>query len=169
MYNIEIYLCCRYRHVDKMIALRTLKYLSTQRVKDAEALMVGHRYNGAVYMIGYALEFSLKRKLSNTLGFNSGFPETNGEMRHYYNTQLAAFNAIGTGITLNQINQIRNHKLIELLKFSGAEARIVASYFNEWSVVCNWDPEKRYVRQNWTVGKAADFMNSARIILKQIG
>lgn len=151
-----------------MIALRTLKYLSTQKLKDAEVLMANLRLNGAVYFMGYAIELSLKRKLSNTLGFNVGFPETNGEMRHYYNTQLAAFNAISTGITLSQINQIRNHKLVELLKFSGAEARIVASYFNDWMAVCNWDPEKRYVRQNWTLKKATDFMNSARIILKEI-
>lgn len=151
-----------------MIALRTLKYLTTQRLKDAEVLMAGRRYNGAVYLMGYALEFSLKRKLSNTLGFSRGFPESDGEMRHYYTSQLAAFNAISTGISLNQIKQIRNHKLSELLKFSGAEARIVASYYNDWVLVCSWDPENRYVRQNWTARRASAFMNAARIILRQI-
>lgn len=120
-------------------------------------------------MMGYALEFSLKRKLSITLGFNNGFPETNPEMQQYYTAQLAVFNSISTGIALNQIKQIRNHKLVELLKFSGAEARIVASYYNDWTLICNWDPEKRYVRQNWTSKKANDFMNSARKILKEIG
>jgi hypothetical protein len=152
-----------------MIAFTTLKYLATQKIKDAEALFVSNRLNGAVYMMGYALEFSLKRKLRITLGFNNGFPESNPEMQHYYTSQLAVFNSISTGLTLHQITQIRNHKLIELLKFSGAEARIVASYFNEWALVCTWDPEKRYVRQNWTSGKATDLMNSARIILRQIG
>ena len=151
-----------------MIALTTLKYLATQKIKDAEALLTSNRFNGAVYMMGYAIEFSLKRKLSMTLGFNSGFPETNPEMLYYYTSQLIVFNSISTGITLNQITQIRNHKLNELLKFSGAEARIVASYFNEWAIVCNWDPEKRYVRQNWTSKKATEFMNSARMILKEI-
>jgi hypothetical protein len=152
-----------------MIALTTLKYLATQRSKDAEALFANNRFNGAVYMMGYALEFNLKRKLSITLGFNNGFPESNPEMRQYYNSQLAVFNSISTGITLHQITQIRNHKLIELLKFSGAEARIVASYYKEWILVCNWDPEKRYVRQNWTFKKATDFMSSARLILREIG
>lgn len=152
-----------------MIALTTLKYLATQKSKDAEVLFQGNRFNGAVYMMGYALEFSLKRKLSITLGFNNGFPESNPEMRHYYNSQLAVFNSIGTGISLNQVSQIRNHKLVELLKFSGVEPRIVASYYHEWALVCNWNPEKRYIRQNWTAQKAMDFMNSARKILKQIG
>ena len=152
-----------------MIALTTLKYLATQKSKDAEVLFANNRFNGYVYMMGYSLEFSLKRKLSITLGFNNGFPESNPEMRNYYTSQLALFNSINTGITLNQITQIRNHKLIELLKFSGAEARIVASYYNEWTLICNWDPENRYVRVNWTSKKATDFMNSARIILRQIG
>jgi hypothetical protein len=152
-----------------MIPLATLKYLATQKLKDAEALYASNRFNGAVYMMGYALEFSLKRKLSITLGFNNGFPESNSEMRHYYTSQLAEFNSISTGITLNQITQIRNHKLIELLKFSGAEARIVASYFTEWALVCNWDPKKRYVRQNWTSKKATEFMNSTLILLREIG
>ncbi len=152
-----------------MIALATLKYLATQKSKDAEVLLASKRTNGAVYMMGYAIEFSLKRKLSITLGFNNGFPESNPEMQHYYTTQLAIINSISTGITLNKISQIRNHELIELLKYSGVEARIVASYFQEWSLICNWNPEKRYVRQNWTLRKATDFMNAARVILNEIG
>lgn len=120
-------------------------------------------------MMGYALELCLKRKLSMTLGFNSGFPETNPELKDYYTSQLAVFNSINTGITLNQITQIMNHKLVDLLKFSGAEARIVAFYYHEWVSVCSWNPEKRYVRQNWSCKKATGFMNSARMILKEIG
>ena len=151
-----------------MIAIQTLSYLATQKARDADVLMAGRRYNGAVYMMGYALELSLKRKLSHTLGFSHGFPETNGEMRHYYISQLSAFNAIGTGITLYQIGQIRNHKLNDLLKFTGAEARVVASYYPEWVLVSQWNPEKRYTRQHWTENKAIHFMAAARIILRQI-
>lgn len=150
-----------------MIGLKTLKYLATQKLKDAEILMQSQRYNGAVYMMGYALEFSFKRRLSRTLGFSNGFPETSVEMQQYAK-QLAAFNAISTGVTLNQIRQIRNHRLTDLIKYSGAEARIVA-YFNiEWLLVCCWNPDRRYVRQNWTAKKANDFIKAANIILKQI-
>src|SRR5689334_24788687 len=90
-----------------MIPLSTFKYLSTQKLRDAEALMANHRYNGAVYMMGYALEFALKRKLSIVLGFSNGFPESNGELQYYYHTQLRTFNAISSGIRLEQINQDR--------------------------------------------------------------
>lgn len=86
----------------------------------------------------------------------------------YYSAQLTAFNSISTGITLAQIRQIRNHKLIELIKFSGAEPRIVGTYYAEWAVVCKWNPETRYVRQNWTLKSAMKFMDAAKVILKQI-
>ncbi|MBV4356119.1 hypothetical protein [Pinibacter aurantiacus] len=150
-----------------MIGLQTLKYLATQKLKDAEILMQNQRYNGAVYIMGYALEFSFKRKLSINLGFASGFPETAGEMQQFPN-QLAAFNTINGGIPLSQIRQIRNHKLTDLIKYSGAETRIKASYNNEWQLVCCWNPEKRYVRQNWTAKRAKDFIAAANIVLKQI-
>jgi hypothetical protein len=151
-----------------MIALTTLTYLATQKARDANVLLQYERYNGAVYLMGYALELSLKRKLSHTLGFMAGFPESNAELRHYYHTQLASLNAINTGITLHQINQIRHHKLSELLKFTGAEARIIAAHFHHWHIVCQWDPGKRYVRQNWTRDSASNFVHAAYIILKQI-
>jgi hypothetical protein len=151
-----------------MILLNTLKYLSTQKAKDAHVLFEKGRYNGAVYLMGYALEMKLKRKLSLTLGFSNGFPESNGELNAYYSAQLAAFNTISTGITLAQIRQIRNHKLRELIKFSGAEPRIVGSFFAEWALVCNWDPETRYLRQNWNLTRTTKFMNAAEVILKQI-
>lgn len=31
-----------------------------------------------------------------------------------------------------------------LLKFSGVEGRVTAKHAAEWSVVADWDPEKRY-------------------------
>ncbi|MDI3319038.1 hypothetical protein [Pinibacter soli] len=150
-----------------MIGLHTLKYLATEKLKDAETLMQNQRYNGAVYMMGYALEFSFKRKLSKTLCFSNGFPETSAEMQQYA-SQLAAFNVLRTGITLSQIRQIRNHKLVDLIKFSGAEARIVRFCYAEWLLVCCWNPERRYQRQHWTAKKAQEFMTAAGIILKQI-
>lgn len=129
--------------------------------------MQSRRYNGAVYMMGYALEFSFKRKLSQTLGFSNGFPETSGEMQQYAG-KLAVFNAVNGEIQLNQVRQIRNHKLTDLIKYTGAETRIKASCNNEWQLLCCWNPEKRYVRQNWTATKARDFMTAANIVLKQI-
>jgi len=148
-------LTCRYTlQCDRiMISLITLKYLFTQRRIDVETLMMNKRYNGAVYLIGYSLEFSFKRRVSITLGFHHGFPETNPELKRIYQSQLSLFNALNTGITLNHINQLRNHDLMQLVKFSGVEGQILAKYPLEWMMACLWNPGNRYLRQNWTSTK----------------
>jgi hypothetical protein len=53
-----------------MILLGTLKYLAAQKQNDAQVLFRHQRNAGAIYRMGYAIELSLKRKLSHTLGFN---------------------------------------------------------------------------------------------------
>jgi|GEM_PF-5891991 len=58
-----------------MISLRNLTYLATQKRKDAEVLFASGRYNGAVYLMSYALELMLKRRIAHTLSFASGFPD----------------------------------------------------------------------------------------------
>jgi hypothetical protein len=150
-----------------MIELRTLTYLATQKRKDSEVLYERQRYNGAVYMMGYSLELSLKRALSLTLDFKKGFPETNNELKAY-ETQLAKFNSLSTGITLFEIAQIRNHDLVKLVKFSGRESFLITSYLKEWTMVCNWNPGMRYMLQNWTSARTNAFMSAASTILKHI-
>ncbi len=150
-----------------MVTLATLKYLAAQKSKDATILFQNKRNAGAIYLMGYALEFTLKRKISLTLNFTNGFPESNSEL-HAYATQLAIFNAGHTGVQLTHIKQIRNHDLEQLLAFSGVETRIMSSYFNDWANVKSWNPEKRYIKQRLTGEKTAQFIQSARILLRQI-
>jgi hypothetical protein len=150
-----------------MVNLQALKFLAGQKRKDAEVLFRLRRNNGAIYLMGYALEFSFKRKVCQTLGFNIGFPESRAELS-IYSAQIARFNSIGSPITLTQLNQIKNHDLNQLLIFSGAQARIVNSYFNEWVLVSHWNPENRYRIQRFTNAKTASFMKASMIILKEI-
>jgi hypothetical protein len=150
-----------------MVSLATLKYLATQKAKDAEILFRNRRNSGAIYLMGYALEFSLKRKISLTLGFDRGFPEAPSELNSY-SSQIANFHSLSTGIQLTQMRQIRNHKLSELLTYSGAEGRIISSYYPQWILVKNWDPEKRYVRQRITLRKATAFIQATKQILREI-
>ena len=150
-----------------MILLGTLKYLAVQKQNDAQVLFRHQRNAGAIYLMGYAIELSLKRKLSHTLSFNRGFPESPGEFG-LYSAQLTQFHAMNTGIPLNKVWQIRTHDLGKLLTFSGAEARIVANCHPEWVVVNAWNPEDRYVRRRVTKRQAAEFMRSARRILREI-
>jgi hypothetical protein len=150
-----------------MVALKTLKYLSNQKKKDAVALLQKDRNSAAIYLMGYALEFELKRKVSLTLGFNNGFPEYSVDFAHY-SAQVGAFNAISSGIQLTQLKQIRNHNLNELLKYSGAQGRITASYYDHWLIVKDWNPEDRYKIRKYSRDKAQKIINSFSIILKQI-
>lgn len=148
-----------------MVSLANLKFLASQKAKDAETLLRNNRNAGAIYMMGYALEFSLKRKISQTIGFNHGFPENNAEFR-LYSVQLSAFIGSSTGIPLTHISQIHNHKLADLLAFSGAQYRIVSNFINEWQTVSNWNPEHRYVRQRVTGKRAESFLFAAKTLLR---
>jgi len=150
-----------------MILSNTLKYLASQKLKDAETLYRHGRNSGAVYLMGYAIEFSLKRKLSHTLGFNNGFPENPTEFG-LYTMQINQFHAVNTGIQLTRLRQIKTHLLGDLLTFSGAETRVVANCYPEWLIVKTWNPEDRYVRRRISRQKAAEFLRSARRILREI-
>ena len=150
-----------------MIPLPTLKYLSSQKVKDADILFRHERNNGAIYLMGYALEFSLKRKISLAFGFTGGFPE-NGVELNTYAPQVNHFHALQTGVQLIRISQLRHHRLTDLLTYSAEGPRITALFYPEWQVVNQWNPEDRYIRRRVTRARAAEFMRSAKVILKEI-
>lgn len=150
-----------------MVRLATLKHLSAQKFKDALVLHLNNRSSGSIYMVGYSLEFMLKRKISLTLNFSNEFPETASELNSYAN-QLNNFNTLHTGAQLVQISQIRNHKLNELLIFSGVESRIKNHYLNDWKRILPWNPENRYKRHRYTKNQTGDFIRSAKVILQQI-
>ena len=150
-----------------MIDIRALKYLASQKQKDAEVLFRLKRNNGAIYLMGYALEFSFKRKVCQTLGFNNGFPESRAELSQY-SIELAQFNSISPSISLTQLKQIKNHDLNQLLIYSGAQTRIFNLYLNEWLTISCWNPENRYRIQRFSNAKVADFIQASRLILKEI-
>ena len=150
-----------------MINENTLTYLSGQKQKDAIALLSQNRNSGAIYLMGYALEFSFKRKIIQTLGFANGFPESRLDY-NTYSTQISAFNAISTGIILTQLNQLKNHNLNQLIVFSGAENRIKSLFFLEWLIIQNWNPEDRYKIRRYRQYQARECIRAARVILEQI-
>jgi hypothetical protein len=67
------------------------------------------RNAGAIYIIGYALELGLKRKVSQTLGFINGFPESIADFNSYAD-QITSFNAISTGVGLTQLREIKKSR-----------------------------------------------------------
>lgn len=106
-----------------MIDRKDLRKMSKARLKDAEVLLLGKRYDGAVYICGYAVETALKARVCRTLKWQE-FPESRKEF-----SNLRCF---------------KTHNLDVLLSLSGVEAKMKAQYLADWSIVAQWDSGVRY-------------------------
>ncbi len=104
------------------------------------------RYDGWVYLCAYSVEIALKARVCRTLKWD-GFPSTNKDFEGYHN--------------------FRTNKLDVLLHLSGAEKKIKAKYFVEWSVVAKWEPDTRYKQIGTaTSSEATDMISSVKVLLK---
>ena len=81
-----------------MLGIQGLIDIATARLKDAESLLAQHRYDGARYLCGYAVEIALKARIVRTLGLD-GFPQDSGEFP--------------------ELKSLQTHNLKMLLTFSG--------------------------------------------------
>ena len=106
-----------------MIATSDLRGIAKARLRDAQVLLRAKRFDGAFYLCGYSVELALKARICRTLKW-SGFPQTGHEFQG--------------------LQSVKTHDLEVLLRFSGIESRIKRKYLSEWSVVLDWNPEKRY-------------------------
>ena len=150
-----------------MISLRNLKYLSAQKINDADTLLRHARNNGAIYLMGYALELSLKRTISLIFGFAQGFPETGPDF-NLYARQINHLHSLNIGIRISNVRQFRIHDLDILLDYSGQRLRIDSLLFSEWRIVNKWTPGNRYVRTHVTAQRAHDFIQAAKLIIHEI-
>jgi HEPN domain-containing protein len=106
-----------------MISLKDLRKIAKARLKDAGVLLAARRYDGAIYLCGYAVELTLKAQICNILKWQS-YPSTPNEFRDY--------------------QSFRTHDLDVLLHLSGREQYIKLNWFVEWSTVAQWNPSARY-------------------------
>jgi HEPN domain-containing protein len=65
-----------------MIPTRNVTEIARARLEDANILLTSRRYDGAIYLCGYAVELALKAKICQTLNW-PGYPSTAGEFRDY--------------------------------------------------------------------------------------
>src|SRR5437588_10153167 len=107
-----------------MLTTAELNSIARARLKDAEALLLRKRYDGAAYLSGYAAEVALKARIAKTLKW-SGFPSSRGEFEG--------------------LQSFRTHELPLLLRLSGWEAKIKARFPAAWLFVSQWNPESRYL------------------------
>lgn len=89
------------------------------RVEDATVLFQSSRYDGSVYLCGYAIELGLKARICRTLKWNE-YP------------------------TSPKYGTFKTHDLDVLLHLSGCEHEVKLTHFADWSVVAEWNPEARY-------------------------
>jgi HEPN domain-containing protein len=106
-----------------MIDRNELRKIARARLNDAEVLYRNKRYDGAVYICGYALEVVLKQRICKSLKWKE-FPETRSDFKSR--------------------QSFKTHDLDVLLLLSGIEEKIKDKYLADWSIVASWDPEVRY-------------------------
>jgi hypothetical protein len=107
----------------RIIAVADLTDVARERLADAKVLLQAGRYEGGVYLCGYAVEIALKVRVCKSLQWK-GFPESVGESRKYQSFLI--------------------HDLEMLLHLSGLEEKIRTDFRAEWQKVLTWNPERRY-------------------------
>lgn len=106
-----------------MITRADLTQTARSHLSDARLLAGRGRYDGAVYLCGYAIEIALKARVCRTLKWE-GFPSTAKEFEF--------------------VKSVQTHNFEALLRFSGVEGRIKPALSAEWTVAAKWSPEQRY-------------------------
>ena len=97
--------------------------LAKEKLIDAEVLFKEKRYEGAYYICGYAIEMKLKYRICLTLKWD---------------------NYLVTGKKSKDYKSFKTHDLEVLLHLSGNEKKINKDFKSEWSIVTQWNSEKRY-------------------------
>jgi HEPN domain-containing protein len=130
-----------------MLNRSDLRRIARSRLQDAVVLYRGRRYDGAIYLCGYAVELALKARVCRTLRW-PGFPVSNKEFEG-----LLSF---------------KTHNLEVLLRLAGREA-IKTTHLADWSVVVSWNPESRYSPPGGATRAAANSMiESTRALMRVI-
>jgi len=114
------------------------------RLKDAEVLLEASRYDGSIYLCGYAAELGLKARICRTLQWEE-YP------------------------TSGKYSTFKTHDLDVLLHLTGLEDKVKLKLMAEWSIVAQWNPEARYNPiGNVNESDAKDMLDSTKELIKQL-
>jgi len=131
-----------------MIHRNALKKIARARLKDADILMASRRYDGAIYLCGYAIEITLKSRICQTLKWQ-GYPSSKREFHDY--------------------QSFRTHDLDVLLHLTGREQTIKTNFLAEWSAAAQWNPAARYQPVGTAKRNDAQLMiSAAKILMRRI-
>ena len=115
-----------------MLTKEQLERLIAARQEESVVLFANEKFDGAVYLIGYAVELALKRII-----LLNGFPETDQEFKVYADS--------------------KTHNLEVLLKLAGKdELREDDAFSPDWDTVRKyWTSECRYRKIGMVTSEAA--------------
>jgi hypothetical protein len=130
------------------IPLSDLRATAVARLKDARALYAKKRFEGAIYVCGYAVEMALKVRICKRLKW-SEFPNTGKEWES------------------KQV--VKTHEFEKLLAFTGLDPTFKQRYSQEWSTLKSWSPELRYnIGGSATQSDAEKMINATATLVKVI-
>ncbi|NJL60118.1 MAG: hypothetical protein HC887_11260 [Desulfobacteraceae bacterium] len=135
-----------------MISVTDLEQVAKDRLEDSFTLAVYGRYDGSVYLCGYALEIALKVRICKSNG-RSDFPENTHEFKSH------------------GLKDWRTHDLRKLLRLSGLEPifRTDRIYSEKFSYISDkWDVDYRYKRSIADELAAFDMIEANQILLEVI-
>jgi HEPN domain-containing protein len=131
-----------------MIEIRKMRMTARARLNDAIALLKAGRYDGAVYVCGYAVEIALKARICKHLKW-PGYPESRKEFESFQG--------------------FKTHDFDTLLALTGIELTVRSKHLEEWSTVTEWEPEMRYREAGTTTQQDAESrLDAARTLLSKL-
>ena len=107
-----------------MISAPQLREMSATKLDEAVDLYRLGRFDGSIYLCGYAVELALKARICDTLMWN-GFPSSGSDFHDY--------------------RSLQTHNLNVLLDFSSIQDRVREDYADAWEIAETWNPEWRYL------------------------
>ena len=107
-----------------MISAPQLREMSATKLDEAVDLYRLGRFDGSIYLCGYAVELALKARICDTLTWN-GFPSSGSGFHDY--------------------RSLQTHNLNVLLDFSSIQDRVREDYADAWEIAETWNPEWRYL------------------------
>ena len=129
-----------------MITCADLQNITHARLKDANVLLTNRRYDGAMYLVGYAVEIALKRRFCQDKGETS-FPSAHTEFEVWRNKHDV---------------WLMTHSLQTL---ADATTWDCTSSWAEWSVFTKWAETLRYSPIGYAAPKDTKRMVAAAAVI----
>jgi len=125
MKRLAYHLGLWYSIVYNMITRIDLRKITENRLEDAEVLYRNKRYDGAQYLVGYAVEIALKWRFCCDMSEPS-FPETKTEF-------LGWKEKYSVWLKVHSLQNLVDATTVDLVPI-----------LYEWSLVAKWEPGMRY-------------------------